>query len=129
MPGRIDPRDVIAGALAAIGSGALGFVVGIVLTFAHRLWTPWGVVIALVLAAALIVGMRLATETRIPVVATTIGVLAATALLSLPGQGGSVLVAADAQGYAWAFGPTLVGLVATAWPRRFARAADDRMGQ
>ena len=39
------------------------------------------------------------------------------ALLTLPGPGGSVLVAGDVTGTVWAVGPALIAVLVVAWPK------------
>ena len=46
-----------------------------------------------------------------------VGLLGIAALLALPTSGGSVLVQANLQGYAWTFGPVLIAAVVLGWPR------------
>jgi hypothetical protein len=53
---------------------------------------------------------------RIIGAAAAAGVIGATALLTLPGAGGTVFVLSDPIGYAWAIGPALLAVVALAWP-------------
>jgi hypothetical protein len=60
--------------------------------------------------------------------AAAVGVIGMVALLTLPGPGGSVLVAGDVVGTVWAVGPALIAVLVVAWPelpqRRTAPAAD-----
>jgi N-acetyl-1-D-myo-inositol-2-amino-2-deoxy-alpha-D-glucopyranoside deacetylase len=73
-------------------------------------------VLSLVMAAALLAGMRLLFGSRVVAVAAALGLLGAAAVLSQPGAGGSALVPANGPGYAWTFGPLLVAMVVIAWP-------------
>ena len=96
--------------------GALGTVAhqGTVTVAGSPLWS--GLVLSLVMAAALLAGMRLLFGSRVVAVATALGLLGAAALLSQPGAGGSALVPANGPGYAWTFGPLLIAMVVIAWP-------------
>lgn len=121
---------IAAGILLLVG----GATAGAVLTLVHQASVhlgdavvPWGVIVALAITAALLAGLRLVSATRIPALATAVGLLGVNALLALPSAGGSVLVQANLAGYAWTFGPVLIAIVALGWPRLQARAAD-RMG-
>ena len=117
-----------------IGTLAIAFVVGIVYgtlgTVGHRhAWqvgdvsVPWGVVLALAGVAALLVGIRLVAGGRAAAAAAAVGVIGAVALLSLPGLGGSVLVAGDAIGTIWAVGTALIAVLVVAWPSLPSRSA------
>ena len=117
-----------------IGTLAIAFVVGLVYgtlgTVAHRhAWqvgdvsVPWGLVLALAGVAALLVGIRLVAGGRAAAAAAAVGVVGAVALLSLPGPGGSVLVAGDAIGTIWAVGPALIAVLVVGWPSLPSRSA------
>ena len=56
---------VVLDVLGVAFAGAIGFVVGAVLTFTHRLSAPWGLVLAFAIVLALIAGFRLGAA-RIP---------------------------------------------------------------
>lgn len=106
---------MIARIISAVLAFAVGGAVGFVLTFTHRQYVvggvPWGLIGALAIVAALLVGMRFAFADRIAPVAAGAGVLGATALLATRSVGGSVLVADDVLGYVWAIGPAAITLV------------------
>jgi hypothetical protein len=117
-----------------IGTLAIAFVVGLVYgvlgTVGHRhAWQigevsiPWGLVLALVGVAALLVGIRLVAGGRAASAAAAAGVIAAVAVLSLPGPGGSVLVASGPIGTIWAVGPALIAVLVVAWPSLPSRSA------
>jgi N-acetyl-1-D-myo-inositol-2-amino-2-deoxy-alpha-D-glucopyranoside deacetylase len=112
---RLGAPEIVVTAVGALLALVLGGGVGLVLTVTHTQWAPWGLVAGLAIVAALVVGMRLAFG-RLAAVASALGVLLATALLTLPGAGGSVLVADGALGYIWAIGPTVVSVIAVSWP-------------
>tara|TARA_R110000868_G_scaffold411582_1_gene705575 strand:- start:65534 stop:65956 length:423 start_codon:yes stop_codon:yes gene_type:complete len=119
---------VVLDVLGVAFAGAIGFVVGAVLTFTHRLSAPWGLVLAFAIVLALIAGFRLAMGGRLHSAAAALGVVLATALLALPGAGGSVLIVDDALGYGWALAPALMSAIVIAWPkprpRRIVHAAE-----
>ena len=109
---------------AAILALVLGAFVGATLTAAHQatvqfglVSVPWGIITALVLTAALLVGLRIVFDTRILAACAAIGILGVSAILALQTSGGSVLVPANTAGYAWTFGPVLITLLTLAWPR------------
>lgn len=90
---------------------ALGVVVGIAGTIAHRSAPPWGVVASLVTLVAVCTVAR-ATAGTGTVLATGIGWMVTVQLLTTTGPGGDVLVPAAVIGYVWAYG----GLVAVLLP-------------
>ncbi|MBM7505322.1 hypothetical protein ACFPER_17690 [Agromyces aurantiacus] len=123
IPGPEAPRSLGS----RIGSLAIAFAIGLVYgtlgTVGHRhAWQvgdvtiPWGLVLGLVGVAALLVGIRLVAGGRAACAAAAIGIVAAVALFSLPGPGGSVLVAGGVVGTVWAVGPALIAVLVVAWP-------------
>jgi hypothetical protein len=113
-------------AIAAV----VGVVYGTVATIGHRhAWQvgevsiPWGLVAGLVGVAALLLGIRLVAGGRGASLAAAIGVVAAVALFSLPGPGGSVLVASGLVGTVWSVGPALIAVLIVAWPSLPSRGA------
>jgi N-acetyl-1-D-myo-inositol-2-amino-2-deoxy-alpha-D-glucopyranoside deacetylase len=133
---RISPHsepEPAPSAASRVGSAALalllGAFAGATLTLAHQATVtiagvpvPWGVGAALAITAALVVGLRLLFPSRIPAVCAAVGLLGLSAILAVQSLGGSVIVPANAVGYAWTFGPVAICLIALAWPR-FARPA------
>jgi hypothetical protein len=111
----------IGGALACL---VLGFVAGAIGTFAHQsAWTigglrvPLGLVAALAAVTCLIVGIRLALDSRLHSGLAMVGILAAAGLFAMPGPSGSALLPANIPGYVWTVAPALVGGLVLAWPR------------
>lgn len=115
------------GIVAKIAMSLIGLVMGVfagaILTVAHQasvtvagIPVPWGIIAAIVLAAALLAGLRLAFETRVVAGAAAVGLLAVVGLLSLASAGGSVIVPANPAGYAWTFAPVLIAIVVLGWP-------------
>lgn len=109
-----------------IGTIAVAAVIGLVFgalgTVGHRhtitigdVPIPWGIVAALAGVACLVIGLRVVVD-RWAAAAAGLGVIAAVALLSLPGFGGSVLIAGDVRGTVWAVGPALIVVLVIAWP-------------
>ena len=107
---------------------AAGAVLGLIGTFAHQSLPPVGVVIALITVALYIVGLRVWGGVRTPAAAGSIGVGLMSGLLATAG-GGSVLVPANAVGYAWLGGIAAIAFLALAWPhiQRAPQPAADTM--
>ncbi|MCU1412261.1 MAG: hypothetical protein JWR04_2968 [Rhodoglobus sp.] len=124
---------IVARIVTLLIAGALGLFAGALLTASHQATVavagvpvPWGLVAGLLIVTALLIGLRIVFETRAVALAAGVGFLGASALLALQSAGGSVLVPDNAVGYAWTFGPVLVGAIVLAWPkvtRPIARAA------
>ncbi|MFF2494810.1 hypothetical protein [Agromyces sp. NPDC058064] len=105
-------------------AAVVGVVYGAVATIGHRhvlrigeVAIPWGLVAALVGVAALLLGIRLLTHGRAIAAAAAAGLVVTVAVLTLPGPGGSVLVAGDLAGTVWAVAPALIAVLVVAWPR------------
>jgi len=112
----IDRATVVTIVLASLFAVAIGVAVGFITTFTHRGLPPWGLIAGLAIVVAVVLGFRLVFASRIIGAAAAIGVIGATALLMLPGAGGTVLVLDDPIGYVWAIGPTVLATVALLWP-------------
>ncbi len=122
---------VIAGIFAAL----VGILVGTITTFTHResvaigtAHVPWGLIVGYLIVIALVLGFRLVFASRLIGAAAAFGAILASAVLALPGAGGSVLVVNDAIGYLWAFGPLVLSAAVLAWPRPGARGLRHKMG-
>lgn len=109
---------------ALVVATVLGAFAGVTLTAAHQatavvgaLIIPWGIIAAVVVTAALLVGLRLVFDTRIVAGCAAIGLLGASALLAIQTSGGSVLVPANPAGYTWTYAPVIIAGVVLAWPR------------
>jgi hypothetical protein len=101
----------------------IGLVYGAVATIGHRqsfelggVVVPWGLLAGLLGVAALLLGIRLVAGGRWAAAAAAVGVIAIVALLSLPGPGGSVLIASGLVGTVWSVGPALIAVLVVAWP-------------
>lgn len=112
-----DRAAVLTMAIAAVFAFAIGAAVGFVTTFTHRQYPPIGLIAGLVVVLALVLGFRLVFGSRLIAAAAAVGVIGATALLMLPGAGGTAFVLDGPLGYAWAAGPAVLGAVVIAWPR------------
>jgi len=117
---------VIACALA----GLIGIALGGIGTVNHQLVLsvgdarlPSGVTVALVLVAALMMGLRLVFVSRVVALAAGLGILLAVALLTVGGPGGSVLVPANPAGYVWSYGAAMVVALVLVWPNLSALAS------
>ncbi|HEX6366426.1 MAG TPA: hypothetical protein VF000_09805 [Agromyces sp.] len=110
----------------------IGLVYGAVATIGHRqvirigdVAIPWGLVAALAGVLALLLGIRLVAGGRATAAAAAVGVVGAVALLTLPGLGGSVLIAGDVTGTVWSIGPALIAVLVIAWPNLPVPARDE----
>ncbi|MGE3194561.1 MAG: hypothetical protein AB7K08_13965 [Microbacteriaceae bacterium] len=113
-----DRATILTAALASLFALLIGGTVGFLATFTHRQAPPWGLLAGLAVIAALVAGFRLVFDSRAIAAAAGIGAVAATAVLTLPGAGGTVFVVGDPLGYAWALGPALLTAAIVLWPRR-----------
>ncbi len=118
-----EPLGVGATVLSSVFAVLVGIVVGVITTFTHRQFLPWGLVAGLLVVVALVLGFRLVFDSRIVGGAAAVGVITASAVLALPGAGGSVLVVNDLAGWIWAIGPAVVAAIAVVWPRPRGRRA------
>ena len=111
-----------------LGTAAVSFVIGIlygaVATIGHRselrigdVAIPWGIVVALAGVLALLLGTRLVAGGRLAAAAAAVGIVGIVALLTLPGLGGSVLIAGDVIGTVWSVAPALIAVLVVAWPK------------
>lgn len=110
----------------------LGVFSGALLTAAHQatvsvgaVVVPWGIIAALVITTALLLGLRLVFESRSVALVAGVGLLAASAILAVQSSGGSVLIPDNITGYVWTFAPALIGTVVLAWPKIRAAPAKD----
>jgi N-acetyl-1-D-myo-inositol-2-amino-2-deoxy-alpha-D-glucopyranoside deacetylase len=108
----------------------LGGMAGLILTAVHQstvaigsLAFPWAAIAALLIAAALIGGLRIVFDSRVVAVAASIGLVLLLVILASPSKGGSVLVANDLAGNLWTYGAAVVVFIVLAWPRIVRRDA------
>lgn len=119
-----DRLSVPATAVASGFAALIAAGVGVITTFTHRQFPPLGLIAGLLIVGALVAGFRLVFDSRIVAGAAAFGVVAAIAVLALPGAGGSVVVTDSPLGYAWILGPPLISVVVLAWPRMGRRATE-----
>ncbi len=100
-----------------------GAALGLIFTVAHRATTPlWGIdfpygIVLGVLAAAAVVGaMRLLWESRLPAVGAAVGFAVGILALAFGGVGGGVIVANDGWGWTWVLLAVLTLAVGLVWP-------------
>ncbi|MBX3194658.1 MAG: hypothetical protein KF727_06110 [Microbacteriaceae bacterium] len=113
-----DRATVITLGVAAVFAAGVAFAVAFITSFTHRELPPWGLLGGIAVVLALVAAFRLVFDSRVIAAAGVVGVVAAIALLMLPGAGGSLVVLDDAFGWVWALVPTLGGATIAAWPRR-----------
>ena len=116
-------------------AAVVGMVYGAVATIGHRneirigdFTIPWGLAAALVGVLALLLGLRLIAGGRLTAAGAAVGIVGTVALLTLPGRGGSVLVAGDVVGTVWAVAPALIAVLVVAWPSLPVRRPAARVG-
>jgi hypothetical protein len=113
-----DPVGAGATALSSVFGILFGVVVGVITTFTHGVVAPWGLVAGLAVVTALVAGFRLVFGSRIVAGAAALGVVGASAVLALPGAGGTVLALDGPLGYLWAFGPAVLAVIVLLVPVR-----------
>ncbi|MDH2445336.1 hypothetical protein QDR37_15400 [Amnibacterium sp. CER49] len=103
-------------------AGIAGLLVGALGTFKHQVGLgaagtglPIGLLLCLLMVAAVLVALRVAFDTRLHAAAAAAGVLAAVLVLAQPGPGGSVVVFGLA-GIVWVAGAIVLGVVLVAVP-------------
>ena len=117
-------HSLVSRIAALLLATVLGAFAGATLTVVHQatvtlgaLVVPWGIIVALLITAAMLLGMRLVFQTRWVAAGATLGLLAVSAALAMQSLGGSVLVPANPAGYTWTFGPVLIAGIVLSWPR------------
>ncbi|MBX3098366.1 MAG: PIG-L family deacetylase [Salinibacterium sp.] len=114
---------IVARIVTVTVAAALGLFAGALLTAAHQasvtiagVPVPWGVIAALLIVVALLVGLRYVFESRVVALAAGVGVLIASGLLALQSGGSPIFVPGNVVSYLWIFGPVLLGTVVLTWP-------------
>jgi N-acetyl-1-D-myo-inositol-2-amino-2-deoxy-alpha-D-glucopyranoside deacetylase len=121
---------IVTCALAAV----LGVLVGVMGTVIHQASittestpVPWGLVVAILITAGLLVGLRLVFATRLVPAFAALGIVATQLVLTLAAPGGAALVPENPAGYVWRFAPVVIAVVAVAvpdvWRRRPSKIA------
>lgn len=102
---------------------ALGAAIGGIATVNHQfsvpvfgLDLPLGIIVTLLIVAALLVGLRLVFDGRLMATIAAVGMLVVIGILSQASSGGSVLVPANPAGYLLTYGSAAITLVVLAWP-------------
>ncbi|WP_161972364.1 PIG-L family deacetylase [Glaciihabitans arcticus] len=108
----------------------LGAAGGLLMTAIHQssvlvgdVQVPWGLVLAILSAVALIAGLRITFDTRVLPAVAAAGFLGAMSFISSPTAGGSVVVPDNVWGLIWTIAPVAVTFVVLAWPRLRPRAS------
>lgn len=121
-------QSFTARALACLMALAVGVGVGLLGTVTHPsqitmagVSLPTGLIASLIVASALLVGLRLVFGSRAPSAFAAIGLAAVLLVFAQAGPGGSVLIAGNLPGYVWTYGVPLVAALVIAWPRLPAR--------
>lgn len=119
----ITPRELAIGLpLSAIA----GLVIGTIGTFKHQVGIsavtgtglPIGLVLSLAMVVVLLVALRLGFPTRWYAGAAGVGIVAAVALLTLPGSsGGSTVILLNVAGIVWTIAPAVLAAAVIGWPR------------
>ena len=112
-----EPLGAGATALSSVFAILVGIVVGVITTFTHSLVPPWGLIAGLAIVAALVGGFRLVFGSRVVGAAAALGVIGASAVLALPGAGGTALALNGWPGYVWAFCPAAIAVIVLLLPR------------
>jgi hypothetical protein len=116
-------RDLAVGLSASL---LAGLVIGTIGTFKHQVGIsaatgsglPVGLVLSLAMVLAFLVALRIAFPTRWYAAAAAAGVVAAVALLSLPGlSGGSTVILLNIAGIVWTVAPAVLAAAVVGWPR------------
>ncbi|MGV8895467.1 MAG: PIG-L family deacetylase [Rhodoglobus sp.] len=117
-------QSLFSRVVALVVATVLGAFAGVTLTAAHQatvavgpVIVPWGIITAVIVTAAILTGLRLVFETRIVAGCAAVGLLGASALLSMQTTGGSVLIPANPAGYTWTYAPVVLAAIVLAWPR------------
>lgn len=102
----------------------VGAIVGAVGTITHQSTVtvagvplPWGITVALLAYACLLVGLRLLSSHRGPALAAAAGTIATILVFTLKSVGGSVLIPDNLLGQLWVVAPIVIAAIAVAWPR------------
>ncbi len=110
--------------IASVFAFLLGAGTGIITTFTHRQFPPFGIILGILVITALLVGFRLVFGSRIIAAAAALGVVGAIAVLALPTASGSVVITDGTLGYIWVIVPTLIGAAVVAWPQARVHATE-----
>jgi N-acetyl-1-D-myo-inositol-2-amino-2-deoxy-alpha-D-glucopyranoside deacetylase len=112
-----EPLGFGAALLSSVFAAAVGIVVGVITTFTHAQWWPWGLVAGVAVVGALVAGFRLIFDSRAVAASAAAGILAALVLLAFPAPGGLAISLGSDRGILWVLLPVLVSAVVVALPR------------
>lgn len=104
-----------------LGVGVLGTVTHPATVTAAGAELPTGILAAIVVVTALMLGLRLVFGSRAPSTFAAIGLVVVLLVFAQEGPGGSVLIPANVPGYVWTFGVPLIAALVIVWPRLPAR--------
>jgi len=109
----------LAGLLALV----IGAAIGGITTVEHQFTVmaggralPAGIVITLVIAAALFMGARIVFDCRLVSGLCALGMIGVTGLLSVASGGGGILVPTNPAGYLLTYGTAAIAVVVLVWP-------------
>jgi N-acetyl-1-D-myo-inositol-2-amino-2-deoxy-alpha-D-glucopyranoside deacetylase len=110
--------------LACVLAASVGAALGALGTVNHQVSidlfgtsVPIGLVLALIVVTATLVGLRLIFDNRIVVGVASLALLVVIAVLAAESAGGSVLIPDSTIAYGWLYGSVIVVAVVLAWPK------------
>jgi N-acetyl-1-D-myo-inositol-2-amino-2-deoxy-alpha-D-glucopyranoside deacetylase len=112
---RMGPGSTVVACVFAL---VIGGVVGLLTTFAHAQWAPWGLIAGLAIIGCLVAGFRLVFASRLVGAAAALGSVVAGALLALPAAGAPVLRLDGPAGWIWAVAPVVLAVAVLTVPWR-----------
>lgn len=118
---------LLACAIALVVGGSVGALATVTHQAQIRVGevnVPGGLIVGLVVVAALLAGFRILSETRTVCGFAAIGVLGTIGILSLESTGGSVLIPDSPLSYYWLYGPAIITALVLAWPKLERRGRD-----
>ncbi|HEU4807391.1 MAG TPA: PIG-L family deacetylase, partial [Homoserinimonas sp.] len=119
------PARAVACAVALVlglGVGLLGTVTHPSTTTVAGVSIPAGLIAAMIVVVAMMVGLRLVFGSRAPATFAALGLVTVLLVFAQAGPGGSVLIPANLPGYVWTFGVPLIAALVIVWPRLPPRA-------
>lgn len=128
-----DRSEIVVRAAGVALALAAGLLIGALGSFKYRYGLssavplPIGLLLVLLMIALVVAAIRAATGRRLYGVAAGIGIVAAAALFSVKGPGGSVVVVDDVYGTVWMVAPPLIAAAVLGLPvprRRGVQRAD-----
>ena len=123
-PIAFDDQHPAARFIAAVLGGVIGVALGALLTVNNRftvsiagqdIWV--GAIAGTLIVAGILVGFRLAFDTRIVPAYAAGGVVAVIAVFALPASRGTPLISPTGPGLLWEIAPIVVSIAVLAWPQ------------